>query len=153
MGRGRFAEGRDAHQPRDWKPISCAARVQECIGRLGQDPRLLWFGTCIDLNEKEGGVALLVDLLRQGRAQARPVHSVDRIKELHRLSGFIGLQRTNEMKFDIVVSRPERRPLGARFLHPILAKNPLTLPQDWLDRVGTECFGNSDQRHRGEIAL
>src|SRR5665809_61848 len=84
--------------------------------------------------------------------ELRPVDSLDHIKQSHRLTHLVRLQRPDQMKLDIRMMLLQRRPFGLRLLHPVLAEYSLAGVDRALDDLGGYGFGHSDQLYRAGIA-
>ncbi len=88
-GAGASSNGGDAHEPCNRQPVSVLAGAQESVSILGRMPAFLRLGAGVDFNEKLWRSPLPADLLRQGLAQAGPVHRVNGIEHRHRFLGLV----------------------------------------------------------------
>ena len=65
----------------------------------------------------------------------------------------VGLQRPDQVQLDAGVALAQRRPLGLRLLHAVLAEPAVAGIEHRRDVLGAEGLGDGDQMNRGRIAL
>ena len=131
-----FVGGRQTHHPlyRQVK-VATAGDKPVCNGR--QDASLLRLLSGIDLHEYIRAMPKLLRKSRQCRGQFWPVKRVDRLKQLHGLTGFVTLQRPNEMNRDILKASAKTGPFFGGLLHPIFPIQAVALLEHRLDtRIG-----------------
>jgi len=151
--RGFLLERRDAHQAGHIEFELIAAERHERRRLPGQHAGLLRLRSGVDLDEEREPLALALHLLGDGARDLFPVDGVDGVEQLDRLLGLVGLQRADQMQFDLGKFGFQRRPFGLRLLHAVLAEAALAGLQNGNDRRGFERLGDRDQFHVGGIAL
>jgi hypothetical protein len=147
-----FLEGRDAHQPLDLQPVLTAAPLHEGHRLARVDAGLLLLQPGIDLDVEARAPALLVHLLGQFPGDLFAVDRLDDVEQRHRLLGLVGLQRADQMQFDVGEFRLQRRPFALRLLHPVFAEDALAGLDHRADVILAESLGDGDQRDRARLA-
>ncbi len=149
--RRRFVlERRDAHQP-DHVEAQRPALGDEGVGLHGRHAGLLLLLAGIDLHEDRQTPALLRHLLRQRLGQLGPVDALNDVEQRHRFLRLVGLQRADQVQFEIRPYRLQRRELALRLLHAVLAEHALAGPQQRLDLVRAMGLGHRHQGHRRRL--
>ena len=88
-------DGRNAHEARNLQTIFGPAIIDKAIRTGNADPSLLLFITRIDLNEKLQLPRLPCHFRANRLGNARPINSMDGIKQTDCVRRFVALQRTN----------------------------------------------------------
>src|SRR5438270_11054942 len=70
------------------------------------------------------------------------------VEQRYRLTYFVGLQRSDEVQFNVGITLLQFGPLRPRLLHTIFAKNPMTGVEHREDTFGTVGFGHRNQVDR-----
>ena len=125
----------------------CAALGHKCIRFLRQNPRFLRLGPGIYLNKQNGMLALLGDFHRQGFCNFGPVHRFNTVKQGHRLTRLVRLQRPDQMQLYARILIPKPRPFGLGLLHPVFAKHALACRQHKGNVFSRERLGDSNKGH------
>ena len=127
-----FVRGRQTHHPPHWQiKLATTGDKPVCIRR--QNARLLRLLAGVDLHEHIRTLPKLLCQSRQCGGQLWPVKRMDRVKQLHGLTGFVALQRPNKMHRDILKAVVKTRPFASGILHPILPIQTVALLQHRVD--------------------
>src|SRR5690606_16583180 len=138
-------ERRHAHQPGERDPG--AAGLGEQHGQLAdRHAAFLRFFADVDLYEAGHAPPALVHRLGQRGNEARPVERMDRVEQRDSLIRLVRLQLADEVQLDNRKALAQRRPLGLRFLHPVLAEHTLAGLDQRDDRLGGMGLADGDQR-------
>ena len=95
----------------------------------------------------------LADLLGKLGGDLFAVDGLDAVEQRHRLLRLVGLQRADQVQFDVGEFLLQRRPFALRFLHAVFAEDALAGLDDRTDVGGLEGLRDGDQRHRARLAL
>ena len=106
--------------------ISAAASRGRTPAFCGSSPVL----TC---RNRRGHAPAFVALRRQGVGQLRPVQGLDHVEQRHRLLDLVGLQRPDQVQFQVGKFAFQRRKFALRLLHPVLAEQALAGRQGFAD--------------------
>ena len=68
---------------------------------------------------------LLFHFLNQRIGQRRAVYRFDAVEQRHGVAHFVGLQRADQVEFQVRVLRAQIRPARLRLLHPVFAEQAL----------------------------
>ncbi len=111
----------DAHQTGIGKSMPRQSATKSiCV--CGHNPGFLRFFASVDLNEQFGACTGFLRETRKGCGQLGPVERMNGLKQLHRLTRLVGLQRPDEMQINTRERLPEYGPFSGSFLHPVFAK-------------------------------
>jgi hypothetical protein len=152
MRRRLFALRRDAHQPGRGKTMFVSARGDEGIRFYRKNTSFLRFFPRVDLDVKygRGGVRARALHGQLGR-EAGAIEGFDHIKQGKGIRDLVGLERANQMQFNIGVALTKVRPFSGSFLNPIFTKHAMAGLKRRRDRVNTVTLANSDQCYRLRI--
>ena len=101
MRRRRLLERRNAHQPGNGQAVGRRGSAsRNASASCGSTPAFCASAPVLISTNSSGCAPLLVDLLGQRLAQARPVDRMDGVEQRHRLLGLVGLQRADQMQRD-----------------------------------------------------
>src|SRR3990167_9126520 len=118
----------------------------------GRPPRLLRLFAGIDLDEAGRPAADMGHFLGECRRDPLAIDRLDDIEQHHRVPGLVGLQRSDQVQFDVGTGGLERRELLLRFLDAVLAEHALTGLEHLADAVGAMGLGDGDQGDVRRIA-
>lgn len=150
---GRFlALRRNAHQAPEIEIIVRTDGGDEGVGLGRDDARLLGLLARIDLNQDARPPARRHGGSSQGAGQPFPVKGLDHVEQVERLSGLVGLQRSDQAKFQAGQVAAPVGPATFGLLNPIFAEHPLAGAQRGLNRRVRLLLGNGGQRDIGGVA-
>jgi len=145
----RFVDRRNAHQPLDPQTVTLRAEGEESVGVAREHAGLVGFFAGVDLREQAGRLALTSDLQGQAFGDTLAIDRLDHIEEGDRVGGLIGLQRPDEVEFDL---RPPSRPALHGFLNAVFTEDALAGVQHRFHGGPGLLFRNRRQTHRSGIA-
>ena len=76
------------------------------------------------------------------------IDRLDDVEQRHCLLRLVGLQRSDQMQFDIGKFGLEDRPFRLGLLHPVFAEDAVAGFEQRPDGSGFESLGDGDERHR-----
>ena len=145
MRPGVLVDRRDAHQPLHGKSVDITAAPDECDRLTRVDAGFLRFRARVHLHIKARCLALPADLSRNGGCDLLAVDRLHNVEKRHGLFCLVGLQRSDQMKFQIRKFRLQRRPFALRLLHTVLAEDAVAGLDDRTDRFGREGLRDDDK--------
>ena len=123
---GSSSNGGNAHQAANRQTQIIDTGSNEGVAFLGHDTGFLRFRAGVHLNEtvtpKPGRFHDPGKHLRQFRT----IDGFDYIEQRDRGLNLVGLQRPDQVQFEIGAPLAQRRPFGFGFLDPVFAENPLS---------------------------
>lgn len=146
MKRRLFINRRDAHQAADRQMIVIPAKANKFIHIARQDAGFLILSTRIDLHKTAYQPTGISDRARDGAGKLWAVDGFDHVEYFNGLSDFVGLQRPDEVQFDIAMAVPQGGPLVHRFLNPVFAKNTLSGIKGRQNPLSAKRFADSNKR-------
>ena len=139
--------GGNAHQACELQAVNVPRPREERIHIAWRQPGLLGLFARIDLGQKAQCPVLLLHLRCKGSSELVTVHRLDHIEKGHGLGHLVGLQRADEVEFDIRETLFQGRPFAFGLLHAVFAEDAVTGVEHWEDRRGIVGLGDGHERH------
>ena len=141
-----FVGWRNAHQADEVDAVLTVCSGKEITQFFRPDSSLLRFSARIDLDEEFWMPVLPLHFLRKRGNEPVSVHRLDDIKQGNRVGCLVCLQGPYQVKADAGIGGLQGGPFALRFLHPVLAKNPVARFEHGQDVGGIMGFAHCDQR-------
>ena len=146
-----LVERRDAHQPLHRQSVFVAAGGDELVGPGREDSGLLGFFAGVDLDQTGGASARPIHLAGESGGELRPVHGLYRVEQRDRIARLVGLERADQVQRGVGSGLAERRPLGLRLLHPVLAEGSVTGRYRLPNRLRRMGLRDRHERYRSRL--
>lgn len=137
----------NAHQACEVEAVNVPRPREKRSDIAWRQSSLLGLFARIDLGQKAQCPVLLLHLRCKGASELVTVHRLDHIEKGYGFGHLVGLQRADEMEFDIRETLLQGWPFALGLLHAVFAEDAVTCIEHWEDRRGIVGLGDGHERH------